>query len=708
MINVRRLILWSIIGIGISSVTVQLVVIREFLTQFQGNEMTISVAVFSWLLLTGMGSYAAKFIKPSSVAIYSTLALVAALWPLLQLFIIRHFREVIFIHGVSPGFYHILLFILGTVAPYCLLSGFLLPCSLNVLKANGHASTSGGIYITDNIGDILGGIIFSFFLVYWATPFQAIAMTSALIILAVMLLLFHTKKIILLSISVILSISFFVTALNSGMELSSLSGQYGEIVKYLESPYGRIVITREGAQHTFWESGLPLYSDENVMESEERIHYPMSQLKSVSEILIVSGGLGETLDEALKYRPSHIDYVELDPYLTAAAEEAGILKKGPLLDVINMDARAFIKNSGKRYDAIIINLPDPDTFQINRFYTDEFFSLAKSALSAKGVLSFSIEYSENYISRVRRQKLSSLYNTASGHFKNVEIIPGGRAYFVCSDETIDLDRPALLKGKNISTTFIEGYYAGNATEERIERLRAAIDKSEAVNLDFRPRMISITLKEWFSQYNTSPWLFILILTVACIIYLFFIGREDYVIFSTGLSVMGIEMLIIFAFQVIYGYIYLKLGAIVTAFLSGLLPGAILGRAYKGNKTSALAASEIALLFLLFAFLAWSLFLKEETPQIFFFLYCFLFSFCAGFQFPVVTRIIGEHTRPAAGSFAADFAGAAVGTILTGAFIIPSLGIKAAVIFLILIKMSSGVLSFVPLRRGRRGRATGYS
>jgi spermidine synthase len=691
MINVKRLILWSIIGIGISSVTVQLTVIREFLTQFQGNEMTVSVAVFCWLLLTGIGSYAAKFIKSSSVALYSTLALIAALWPIPLLLTIRHFREVVFIHGISPGFYHIVLFILATIAPYCLLSGFLLPFSLNVLKAGGDDPTSGGLYIIDNMGDILGGAIFSFFLVYWATPFQAIAVTSALTILAVMVLLLHAKRIILFAISGILVVTFFVAALNSGLELSTLSGQYGKIIKYLESPYGRIVITSEGSQHTFWESGLPLYSDENVMEGEERIHYPLSQLKSVGNILIVSGGLGGTLDEALKYRPSHIDYVELDPYLTAAAEEAGILKKSPLLDVINLDARAFIKNAGKKYNAIIINLPDPDTFQINRFYTDEFFSIAKRALSVNGVLSFSMEYSENYISKIRRQKLSSLYNTASGHFKNVEIIPGGRACFICSDAAISMDIPSLLKEKNISTVFIEGYYAGNATKERIERLRTSIDKSEAVNLDFRPRMISITLKEWFSQYNTSPWVFILVLAVVCAAYLFFIGREDYVIFSTGLSVMGIEMLIIFAFQVIYGYIYLKIGAIVTTFFLGLLPGAMLGRSFKGNKALGLVISEVALLFLLFVFLVWSLFFKEVIHQIFFFLYCFLFSFCGGFQFPIITRIIGEAARPAAGSFAADFAGAAVGTILVGAFIIPSLGIHAAVLFLILIKMSSGML-----------------
>jgi spermidine synthase len=699
MTNIRRLILWSIIGLGISSITVQLVVIREILTQFQGNEMTISVAVFCWLLLTAMGSFSAKFVKPSSVTLYSVLALIAELWPLPQIILIRHFREAFFIHGASPGFYHIFLFILATVALYCLLSGFILPFSLNVMKAAGYDdSTSGEIYITDNIGDILGGIIFSFFLVYWATPFQAIAITSAPTILVAMALLHKKRKWVILAAAVIFAAAFYITALNAGLERSTLSGQYGAIVKYLESPYGRIVITKEGTQHTFWESGLPLYSDENVMESEERIHYPLSQLKNVGNLLIVSGGLGETLDEATKYKPSHIDYVELDPYLTGAAQEEGILKNRPFIDVINIDARSFIKHADKKYDAIIINLPDPDTFQLNRFYTDEFFSLAKGALNPDGVVSFGMEYSENYVSKIRRQKLSSLYNTAAGHFANVEIIPGGKAYFLCSDGRLSLEIPSLLKEKNISTTFIEGFYAGTATKERIERLRASIDRGENINLDFRPRMINITLQEWFSQYDASPWLFVILLAVICSIYLFFIKKEDYILFSTGMAVMGTEMLVIFTFQVIYGYIYLKIGAIVTAFFLGLLPGAIMGRTYKGAKSSVLAMSEAALLFLLFIFLAWSVFLKGEVPQAYLFAYCFLFSFCCGFQFPIVTRMIGEEARPAAGSLAADFAGAALGTILVGAILIPSVGIQASLMFLILIKMSSSAILLFSKRK----------
>ena len=695
MINVRRLILWSIIGIGISSITVQLVVIREFLTQFQGNEMTISVSVFCWLLLIGIGSFSAKFIKPSSVTLYSILALFAALLPLPQLIMIRYFREEVFIHGVSPGFYHIFFFILAATALYCLLSGFIIPCALGVLKANGYDSTSGEIYITDNIGDISGGIIFSFILVYWATPFQAIAITSAPAILSALILLFIKGKKYLLTVAIILTAVFYMITLNANFEVSLLSGQYGDIVKYLESPYGRIVITKEGSQHTFWESGLPLYSDENIMESEEKIHYPLSQLKRVGNILIVSGGLGETLDEAEKYNPSHIDYVELDPYLTKAAEDLGILKKMPFLDIINMDARSFIKKAGKKYDAIIINLPDPDTFQINRFFTMEFFSFVKGVLNKDGVLSFGMDYSENYISKIRRKKLSSMYNTAVSQFKHVEIIPGGRAYFICSDGDLSLEIPSLLKGKNISTKYIEGFYQGNVTEDRIKKIQSSIDRGEDINMDFKPRMINIIFKEWFSQYDTSPWLFIIILAVVSSVYLFFIKREEYVLFSTGMAVMGIEMLIIFTFQVIYGYIYLKIGAIVTAFFLGLLPGAVLGRAYKGKRSSGLAASEIILLCLLFIFLAWSVFFKGEGSQIYFLIYCFLFSFCCGFQFPVITGIIGEKSQPAAGCLAADFAGAAIGTILVGAFLIPSLGIQSAIIFLILIKMSSSSTLLFP-------------
>jgi len=699
MLNDKRLIVWSIIGTGISSITVQIVTIREFLTQFHGNEITISLVLFSWLLLTGIGSLVAKFFRASSIILYSLLTLLTALVPLFQLIFIRGFLEAVFIHGVSPGFYQIFLYITTTIAPYCLLVGFILPYALKVLNTDYQYFTSGELYITDSVGDILGGILFSFILVFWTTPFKAIAVTSGLLILTALLLLISSRSHYLLIGSAILTAFFYTYAMNPRFEISSMSEQYGNISRYLESPYGRIVVTQEGAQHTFWQSGLPLYSDSNIVESEEKIHYPVCQLERVNNLLLVSGGLGETLGELSKYRPGHIDYVELDPALTDVAQELGFLKRRPFLTIINNDARSHIKTTEKRYDAIIIDLPDPDTFQLNRFFTSEFFSLSKSALTGEGILSFGLDYSPNYIGDIRKRKLSAIYNTALLHFENVMLLPGGKAYFICRDGKLSTDIPARLRLKSVGTEYIEGSFHGNVTGERIRQLRESLDREEYINADFEPRVMNIVFKEWFFKHGSSPGPFLLILLAATAFYLMTLRKEEYVLFSTGLTCMGVEMLILFSFQVIYGFIYLKIGAIITVFLLGLLPGAATGNLLKGRNIISLMVSELIILGLLLVFFGWISFIKNELPQSCFLLYCLVFSFFCGFQFPVVTRIIGEKRSPAAGCLAADIIGAAVGTFVTGTLLIPLYGIQSAVIFLIFIKVSSGMIMLFSKTKG---------
>ena len=694
----KRLVVWSIIGTGISSVTTQLLTIREFLTQFSGNEITISLVIFCWLLMTGIGSLAAKFLKGGSLKAYGPLILIIAIWPLLQTIGIRGFREIFFIHGVSPGFYPILFYILITITPYCLLTGFVLPYSQNVLKAGSYPFESGDLYITDSIGDIAGGVIFSFILVYWLKPFSTIAVTSSLLIIVALLLFLNQRQYVFLLASLILCSGFYYVSNNSRFETFSLTGQYGDIASYFESPYGRIVITKEGAQYTFWESGLPLHSDSNVIVGEEKVHYPLSQLDRAEDLLLISGGLGETLKEVSKYRPAHVDYLELDPCLTGIALDLGVIKKAPFLEIINTDARRYMKKTKKKYDAILIDLPEPATFQINRFFTDEFFALSKRILKGGGILSLSLDYSPNYISDIRKKKLSTLYNTARMHFKNVLILPGEKAYFLMSDGELRYDIPSLLKTKKILTSYIEGYFYGNVSDQRIKRICERLDKNERLNTDFEPRLINIVFKEWFIKYGTHPGYFVATLFGLTLVYLGFMKREEYILFSTGFASMGVEMLIIFAFQVIHGYIYLEIGAIITAFLLGLLPGAQVGKRWRVQMSRKIMLSEIAILSLLFIlFLSISLFIGAPHP-LYFLSFCFVFSFFCGFQFPVAAQIIGEKEGPAAGCFAADLCGAAAGTLATGAFLIPLWGIRSAVIFLILIKISSIMLIIFGKRR----------
>jgi spermidine synthase len=162
--------------------------------------------------------------------------------------------------------------------------------------------------------------------------------------------------------------------------------------------------------------------------------------------------------------------------------------------------------------------------------------------------------------------------------------------------------------------------------------------------------------------------------------------------------MGVEMLIVSMFQVMYGYVYLKLGAIVTAFLMGLLPGAVLGNFFKGRGWAPFIVSEILLFSLLVVFYVGISFSEGDIAQSLFLGYGFIFSFSCGFQFPLAAGLIGEEGSPAAGCLAADFVGAAVGTLATGTILIPLLGIQMATIFLILVKISSNMMVLFPSRR----------
>jgi len=688
----KRIIIWSIIGAGISSIAVQLLTIREFITQFHGSEITISLVLFVWLLLNGIGSLGAKIIKISKVTTYSILILVIALWPLPQLIIIRYFRESLLLHGTSPGFYQIFLYIAFTTAPYCLLIGFILPSALNLLKHDYQEFSSGELYITDNIGDISGGILFSFFLVYWINPFKIIAVTSGVLILTSLLLLIKAKKNHITVISLMVVSIFFIYALNSQFEKSTLEKQYGNISVYNESPYGRIVITNEENQHTFWESGTPLYTDADIMGNEEKVHYALCQLdRAIGEVLLISGGFGETLLEIKKYKPGHIDYVELDPSITKLAIEAGLLKETPGLSIINSDGRAYLKATQKKYDAIIIDLPEPDTFQMNRFFTSEFFSIANQRLKENGILSFGMKYYGNYISDISKKKLSSMFNTVNQYFKNVILIPGGDIYFLCSNADLYTDIPARLKKKSINTKYIEWFYYGNVTKDRINQVTASIDRDEYINTDFEPRMMNIAFKEWFSKYGSSPRNFFITVMIIIFLYVIFMKKEEYVLFSSGFAAMGVEMLLIYCFQIMYGYVYLKIGVIVTIFLLGLLPGAVVGSMYRQKRDAELLLSEIAIICLLICLYIWISFIKSDIHQAWFMLYCFVFSFFCGFQFPIVTGIIGEKTSPAAGCIAADLAGAAVGTLLVGSLLVPLTGIQSAVILIIIVKLSSSLI-----------------
>jgi spermidine synthase len=187
-----------VIATGISSVVTQLLIIREFLAQFQGNEFVIALILFNWLILGGIGTILCRRITrnfwTATASCLGWLSLLLTGLPAVQILAIRYLRNVFFIHGSSVGFYSILFYSFLVTAPYCLMIGFVLPYSLFVIRTSDPDYPGARIYITDNLGDVSGGALFSFVLVFWVSPMTAVFLSNLPLLLSVILLFHHFSR----------------------------------------------------------------------------------------------------------------------------------------------------------------------------------------------------------------------------------------------------------------------------------------------------------------------------------------------------------------------------------------------------------------------------------------------------------------------------------------------------------------------------------
>jgi len=687
--DIERQIRRVVIATGIASVVTQLLIIREFLSRLNGNEFIIALILFNWLFVGGIGTLLARPLsRKASVRKFYWISMCLVFLAPVTLLLIRKIYDLIFVSGSSIGFYPSFAYTF-LIAPYSLVVGFVLPYSLIVIRNYMEDYSGTRIYIFDNIGDILGGALFSFFLVYFTTPFQAVLIGHLPLIFALYRL--HTTVYAKISTPVAVAIiALTALAVATYIEIPTLAPQSGDLIYYQETPYGRIELVKDREQYTIFQNGRPVSSSQNEMAAEEAIHYPLSQINTVKRVLMISAQ-SRMISEAGKYHPETIDYLEIDPALTKLEFTSGLLEKFPEVNVIHQDGRQYLKNCENQYDAIIMNLPEPDTFQINRFFTGRFFAMARQHLTDDGILSFSVKGYDSYISDTELQKISSIYCTARRIFSNVLLLPGSRIFFLCSDQRLETDIPKLLDQKQISTSYISGYFYGDVPIERIQRLNRQIKTDAPINSDFAPHLVRILLNEWFEIFTASPAFFIIILTVINLVYFFYISKEEFVLYTTGCFTMGTEILVIFAFQIFFGYIYLQIGAIITVFLAGLLPGAVYGEQMRIHGKRLLILTDTILIGLMIAFLTGIVLFSSHLPAAAFLLFGFTVSLVCGCQFPVALYLHGSGKPAAVKMFSADLIGAAYGTLLTSFLLIPYVGIFWTVAALISLKTLSLII-----------------
>jgi spermidine synthase len=759
----RRPVLLAVGALGVSCIMTQLALMRELLGAFGGNELVLGLVLGNWLLLMGIGAWLGrtsdKLQNPLAVLVVAQIFV--ALLPLLLVFLLRALRNVVFLRGAAVGVGQTVLSALLLLLPYCLIAGYALTLACWLLARQDGASGIGRVYVADSIGSILGGVLFSFVLVRFLDHAGILVYPAVLNLLLAAAICFRAGHKLLSTLAGALAFAVIAAAVFVDLDALSTAWQYPRqhIVARANSPYGKLLVTESGGQFDFIENGVPFTSTRDDQHVEEAVHYPMAQRPDARLVLLVGGGISGTARELLKYRVTRVDYVELDPLILEFGRK--FLPENLAdnrIKVLNTDGRLFIRQTREKYDVVIVDVPEPSTAQLNRFFTVEFLTQVKRVLSPRGVVSLSLGHYENYVSPDLARMLASAGRSLRQSFPNLLVIPGGRVFFLASDGPLFDDIASRIEQQGLKTKLMNRHYLdAMLTPDRMMDMRLAIAQQAALNHDFNPVLYFYHLRHWMSQFNTGFGPLQILLLVLLGIYLVRLRGTAFVLLASGFAATTLEIVLLLAFQVLCGSVYHQLGIIVTVFMAGLALGAALAnRPTKSGSngeempklvglrcraaqillpacatpaakkwlrrpaavpssrdrlttpTAALTARHLALL--AFAIAAYAILLAfllplfnrlgGTTTSLVFIkaaiaLLTLVLAVLVGMQFPLANRLEFDGTVAGASRlYTADFIGAFLGALLASALLIPLIGVTAVCLLTAALNLAAAAMALL--------------
>ncbi|ORV74651.1 polyamine aminopropyltransferase [Mycobacterium gastri] len=177
-----------------------------------------------------------------------------------------------------------------------------------------------------------------------------------------------------------------------GIETTSRQRLYADpIIAYRHSVYQEIVVTRRGNDLRLYLDGGLQFSTVDEYRYTESLVYPALGAGAHS-VLVLGGGDGLAARELLR-QPGvgQIVQVELDPVVIELARTTmrganGGSLDNPRVHVVIDDAMRWLRGSDAGFDAVIVDLPDPDTPVLGRLYSTEFYGLVSQALAPDGLM----------------------------------------------------------------------------------------------------------------------------------------------------------------------------------------------------------------------------------------------------------------------------------------------------------------------------------
>jgi spermidine synthase len=133
---------------------------------------------------------------------------------------------------------------------------------------------------------------------------------------------------------------------------------------------------------------LQFSSADEYRYHEALVHPAMSLAGSLRRVLVLGGGDGLALREILKYDSVQaVTLVDIDKEMTGLAQRFGRLANlnqhsfdDPRVHVVNEDAMIWLEEGDDKFDAAIVDFPDPSTYAVGKLYTTRFYRLLQQRL----------------------------------------------------------------------------------------------------------------------------------------------------------------------------------------------------------------------------------------------------------------------------------------------------------------------------------------
>lgn len=365
-----------------------------------GNTATQASIVLSVMVFAmGVGSLLAKPLRHAAAGWFVAIELVLAL--LGGVSVLGLYLAFAFLSLYTPALV-VTAFVLGT------LIGAEMPLLMELLQQIRRQRASDAVaelFATDYIGALLGGLAFPFLLLPMLGQIRGAlvvgvvnAVAAAVIAFVLFGRTFSRRARTAVAVATALVIGLLVTALVTAGQIEATARQslYRDPIVHAErSAYQDIVVTESsgGAPDVrlFLNGDLQFSSTDEYRYHESLVHPALSGDRS--SVLVLGGGDGLALREVLSYPDvDDVTLVELDPAMIELARTMPQIRElnqdafaDPRVDVITADAFTWLRTHHTSYDAIIVDMPDPDQTETAKLYSVEFYALVRAHLAPGGL-----------------------------------------------------------------------------------------------------------------------------------------------------------------------------------------------------------------------------------------------------------------------------------------------------------------------------------